>query len=580
MDLQRLEDLISDYLDGTLPPEDVEELTRELEASPEARRRLLTAADQDLAVQELARSLEPSETAAPARKARHSLRRAKIDRSGTGWKAALIAAGVLFGIALVLSLSSPGPARSKPPGRETAGHEEALRIAEEDRARAEAARREAEARLEELRREEERLEAARKKPAPAERDDLARKADEAFREIARRRKEEEERLARLRKQEEAAIQAVEKAAAPEPARPGKPPTATAVASVERVDGEAWAVSPGKRTALAPGDILLPELGLDVGSRGRLALLYPDWTRLELGPGTKVRGLARVGKWLELLEGQLLAKVTRQPAGRAMAIGTPHAEALVLGTTLRLVVDSGSTRLDVEEGRVRLKRLSDGKTVDVSNGHFAVAGVGLELASRALTLYAEDFDSGRLAGWTFPRAYPWTLERASPRGLMLTSPKYPLDQNVQESDLLAILVGKAWKDCAVEVDVRPEEYAPSGGAGFTLYARYQDWNNLVRLEYLRSPQGQWTAAIDQGRPGAPGDVSIKPAPALEVGRTYRVRLEARGEQVSAFLDGRELVRAPTLFDGPGTVCFGAPVGRWSFDALKVAALPPPPKGKDP
>jgi len=579
MDPERLEDLISDYLDGTLSPEEVEELTRELRSSPEARRRLLTAADQDLAVQELARSLDRSETPAPARRTpgvRHSLRRTKVERSGIGWKAALIAAGLLFAVAVVFSLSSPGPVRPKAAPKEAALREPEAEVPQEESLRrAEAARKDAESRLEALRREEERLEADRKKPAPAERDDLVRKAEEVFREIARKRKEEEERLSRLKEQEAAARRAVEKAAAPTP-------TASALASVERVEGEAWAVSPGKRTALAAGHVLLPEQGLDVGARGRLVLVYADETRLELGSGTKVRGLSDrprkngVGKWLEVLEGQVLAKVTRQPAGRAMAIATPHAEALVLGTTLRLVVESGSTRLEVEEGRVRLKRLADGKTVEVSGGHFAVAAVGVDFAARAVSLYSEDFDSGRLAGWTFPRAYPWTLERTPPRGFALTSPKYPLDQGVQERELVGVLAGKAWKDCTVEAQVRLEELPPSGSAGFTLYARYQDWSNLVRLEYLRSPQGQWTAGIDQGRPGVPGDVSTKPAPALEVGRAYRIRLELRGPQVSASVDGREVVRAPTLFDGPGTIALGAPGGRWSFDTIKVSASPPPPK----
>jgi hypothetical protein len=68
----------------------------------------------------------------------------------------------------------------------------------------------------------------------------------------------------------------------------------------------------------------------------------------------------------------------------MVFSTPHAEAIVLGTTLRLAVeagDKGSTRLDVEKGKVRLTRTADGKSVDVLADHFAVAAAGVPLASK-------------------------------------------------------------------------------------------------------------------------------------------------------------------------------------------------------
>jgi len=86
---------------------------------------------------------------------------------------------------------------------------------------------------------------------------------------------------------------------------------------------------------------------------------------------------RAGKSLTLVRGVLTADVRKQPADQPMVITTPQGEATVLGTKLRLTVEpdeKGSTRLEVEEGKVRLKRLVDGKTVGVDSGHFAVAGV--------------------------------------------------------------------------------------------------------------------------------------------------------------------------------------------------------------
>jgi hypothetical protein len=62
----------------------------------------------------------------------------------------------------------------------------------------------------------------------------------------------------------------------------------------------------------------------------------------------------------------------------MLFTTPHAVARVLGTTLKLAVEAKYTRLDVREGKVQLKRLSDNKAVDVAAGAYAVAGDGGEL----------------------------------------------------------------------------------------------------------------------------------------------------------------------------------------------------------
>jgi hypothetical protein len=100
----------------------------------------------------------------------------------------------------------------------------------------------------------------------------------------------------------------------------------------------------------------------------------------LGPQTVIREfldpMGRGGKRLVLAQGSLSADVRKQPADRPMTLGTPHCEVTVVGTKFRLTVEPGergSTRLEVEEGRVRCKRFCDGKTVEVSTGHFASAG---------------------------------------------------------------------------------------------------------------------------------------------------------------------------------------------------------------
>ncbi len=116
---------------------------------------------------------------------------------------------------------------------------------------------------------------------------------------------------------------------------------------------------------------------------------------------------------------------------AMTIGTPHGEARVLGTELRLVVDGSSTRLEVTEGRVQLRR-SDGRAADVPAGHFAVAGPAPEPASKVLPvpellLLPED---GKLHGaeWKVVRddlaSTGWALEVESTTYKAPESQSYP------------------------------------------------------------------------------------------------------------------------------------------------------------
>jgi hypothetical protein len=59
----------------------------------------------------------------------------------------------------------------------------------------------------------------------------------------------------------------------------------------------------------------------------------------------------------------------------MVIVTPHGEAKVLGTIFRISVEPGATRLDVKEGKVRLTRASDQKSLDVPAGCFVATGAG-------------------------------------------------------------------------------------------------------------------------------------------------------------------------------------------------------------
>lgn len=164
--------------------------------------------------------------------------------------------------------------------------------------------------------------------------------------------------------------------------PPKPPPA--LAQVERVKGDATVAAAPAREAqgLLPGQSLKT-----LGAESLAVVKFVDGTQLELGGDTTLTPLAeatsKAGKTVVLESGAVVAKVSKQPAGQAMLFTTPHAEARVLGTTLRLSVDPQGTRLEVTEGRVRLTRRQDGASVEVGAGFYAVAAPGPRPAARKI-----------------------------------------------------------------------------------------------------------------------------------------------------------------------------------------------------
>jgi len=171
--------------------------------------------------------------------------------------------------------------------------------------------------------------------------------------------------------------------------PTKPGTEAAVASLEQVAGEVAVLSGGRSSPATEGQELRPGQGLEVlGAASRATLVFPDQTRVALGPETGVSEIkAEGGKRLFVGKGTVRAEVSKQPKDQSMIFASPHGEARVLGTTLRILVDPDprkGMRLEVEQGLVRLKNLA-GRTADVPAGHYAVAATGIMPAVRSLPL---------------------------------------------------------------------------------------------------------------------------------------------------------------------------------------------------
>jgi hypothetical protein len=135
--------------------------------------------------------------------------------------------------------------------------------------------------------------------------------------------------------------------------------------------------------------------LSVGTKltgGTIAGMTPNsWFELSFNDGSTVTisGNSTLTfsehdqKELHLKEGNLSANVQPQPAGRPMLVHTRSALLEVVGTQFDVEAELTTTVLNVNEGKVRVKRLSDGSTIEVPARHRAIAAVDRKMQSVAV-----------------------------------------------------------------------------------------------------------------------------------------------------------------------------------------------------
>lgn len=146
----------------------------------------------------------------------------------------------------------------------------------------------------------------------------------------------------------------------------KPPTVVApnpIATLEEVGNATLDGRPAKA-----GDPLLPAQVVDGAAR----LRWPDGMSIQLD------GRLALNTPLALTRGHAAVDVARP-----LAISTPHAEVRALGTRFTLRVEAESTRLEVQEGKVRI---TNGlATADVGPSHYAIAAPKTPLSAKPLPL---------------------------------------------------------------------------------------------------------------------------------------------------------------------------------------------------
>ncbi|MFT5496184.1 MAG: ferric-dicitrate binding protein FerR (iron transport regulator) [Kiritimatiellia bacterium] len=103
--------------------------------------------------------------------------------------------------------------------------------------------------------------------------------------------------------------------------------------------------------------------------------FPDQTSVSMA-GQSVLTFSMVDgqKILRLENGNLSIKASKQPEGHPLQVITPSSETEVLGTQFNVRANAFSTRIVVNEGRVRVTRLADGQIENVDADEFLIAAL--------------------------------------------------------------------------------------------------------------------------------------------------------------------------------------------------------------
>ncbi len=135
-----------------------------------------------------------------------------------------------------------------------------------------------------------------------------------------------------------------------------------------------------------------------GFQSSLMMQYQDGTRLLLIGNTEATCLNDNGqKKINVSKGLVSASVKPQPQNRPMVMITNEAEVEVLGTEFVLQATSTQTDIDVSHGKVKLTRLSDDQSVEVSSGKRAFAREGTTMQTEEIPSppfeWVADYENG-------------------------------------------------------------------------------------------------------------------------------------------------------------------------------------------
>ena len=130
--------------------------------------------------------------------------------------------------------------------------------------------------------------------------------------------------------------------------------------------------------------------LRVGPEGAAEVALPDGSRVLMRADSLLRFVAAgdaAAARLYLERGAAEVEAAPQSPDRPLVVVTKQARLTVLGTQFRLYASDADSRVELEEGKVQFQRQSDGHSVEVAAGQYAIAAADSEpaepLAARPL-----------------------------------------------------------------------------------------------------------------------------------------------------------------------------------------------------
>jgi len=140
-----------------------------------------------------------------------------------------------------------------------------------------------------------------------------------------------------------------------------------------VEGEVRVAGLTAERLLTPGQSWQPDEKLiSVGPNSAARLKFSDGSQLDFhGDTVAANESQKDGRRIVLERGSVQAAIKKQPTREPFIFRTPEADAVVVGTALRLLAGGHSTRLEVTEGEVRFQRRHDGAEIAVKAGHYAL-----------------------------------------------------------------------------------------------------------------------------------------------------------------------------------------------------------------
>jgi hypothetical protein len=160
-----------------------------------------------------------------------------------------------------------------------------------------------------------------------------------------------------------------------------------LARLDVLKGSVLLTEAARETAVTRLMDVYPGQGLRC-EEGSARVTFQDGSTIQLESGTVIQSLTNIhrserGNVVVLQKGEIVADVTPQRAGTSFHVITPTAKINVIGTRFTVSSAPESTRLQVHEGKVELKRALDGASVDVPAGYYALATPKQELAAKPI-----------------------------------------------------------------------------------------------------------------------------------------------------------------------------------------------------